>query len=223
MRPAEAVSEICPNASAAYLAALDAGDLLLVEHGLATSRRLGHFLAQALWRTDGMKIERETAVYTAAGLLAAFGAGAHSAAVAAGEAAALAGHPAETCERVWGLGNPAEAARLGNEAAGDGYLYRAGGLLQGRGRAHYRLWGARCGADLEGNPDLIAAAAHALAPAVLDWSRKKLNALADVDDIATISKVVEFGGHHWPRDAPGLVDRLAWYQRVEPLLGGRMF
>src|SRR6266571_6077523 len=149
--------------------------------------------------------------YSSGRLQEVFGVGRHSAAVTAAEAEALAHHPERIAERVYGLGNPRKARELGNTQAGDGFRFRGGGIMQTTGRANYRRMGKKCGVDLEANPELVCSAAHALKPALAEWSEGNLNAAADRDDIHTITRRIN-GGYN------GLADRQAWYRRVRPLI-----
>src|SRR6266581_662842 len=104
-----------------------------------------------------------------------------------------------------------ETGGLAITQAGDGFRYRGGGIMQTTGRANYRRMGQKCGVDLEANPELVCSAAHALKPALAEWSEGNLNAAADRDDIHTITRRIN-GGYN------GLADRQAWYRRVRPLI-----
>jgi putative chitinase len=208
MRPVEAVRKLCPKARPNYIAAFENGDALFLQHGVTTPLRLAHFLAQCLHETGGLRIERESGAYSAQRLMQIFGVGKHSAKVTPEEAARLAGDGPAIFERVYGLGNLKKARELGNTKPGDGYRYRGGGILQTTGRANYRRMGNRCGVDFEAHPDLIVSPAHALKPALAEWTEGNLNALADQDDLRAITKRIN-GGYN------GLADRMAWLQRAK--------
>jgi putative chitinase len=138
IRAIEIARRLCPRAKASYLAAIEAGDGLLVDHEVTTPLRLAHFLAQAFHETDGLSIEWESGAYSAPRLLQIFGVGHHSAAITPAEATKLAYDAPAIFERVYGLGNPHKAAELGNTVPGDGYRYRGGGILQTTGRGTTR-------------------------------------------------------------------------------------
>ena len=207
LRAIDIVSRIAPHANDAYVRAFADGDALLAGHELTTPLRLSHFLAQALHETGRGTVLWENMAYSAPRILAVFGVGNHSAAVREEEAAGLAYNPPALAERVYGLGNPHKAAELGNAQPGDGYKYRGGGVLQTTGRANYRRMGQKCGVDFEGQPELVVAPAHALEPALQEWTEGNLNAAADRNDIATITRVIN-GGYNGAQERKDLFDQI---------------
>lgn len=210
-RPIDIVRKLCPKAKPSYAAAFEAGDALFASHGINTPLRLAHFLAQAFHETGGLSIEWESGQYSAARLLQVFGGDHHSAALTPKEAERLAYKPEAIFERVYGPGNPKKAHELGNTQPGDGYRYRGGGILQTTGRANYRRMGQKCGVDFEAHPDLVLSAAHALKPALIEWSEGNLNAAADRDDLRTITRRIN-GGYN------GLAERADWFRKIRPLI-----
>lgn len=210
-RPIDIVRKAAPKARASYLAAFEAGDALFRQHGITTPLRLAHFLAQVLHETGGLTVERESGAYSAKRLLEVFGKGKHSAAITPAEAKRLAKDGPAIFERVYGLGNPRKARELGNTQPGDGWRYRGGGLLQTTGRENYRRMGEKCGVDFEEHPELVLSAAHALEPALGEWSAGNLNAAADRNDILAITRRINGGTN-------GLADRKAWLAKLRPLI-----
>ncbi|MBF0548937.1 MAG: peptidoglycan-binding protein [Deltaproteobacteria bacterium] len=204
------VRRTATNALDNYLEAIRQGDSLFKEHRITTPLRMTHFLAQALHETGGFTILRENMNYSAQRLLKIFGAH-HSAAVTADEAETLAHHPEDIAERVYGLGNPSKAHDLGNTQRGDGFLYRGNGMFQTTGRRNHQHMGTLCGVNFVGNPDLVTYPAHALKPAVGEWTENNLNTFADKNDIITITKRINGG-------LTGLDEREAWFNMVWPLL-----
>jgi putative chitinase len=95
--------------------------------------------------------------------------------------------------------------------ADDGFRYRGNGVLQMTGRGAHRRTGQACGVDFEGNPDLATAPEHALKPALQEWTEGGLNAFADKNDIATITRKIN-GGFN------GLPERKLMFDKVFPLL-----
>lgn len=91
---------------------------------------------------------------------------------------------------------------LGNVIPGDGYKFRGRGIFQLTGRANYETYGRKIGMDLVSNPELASRADIALRVACEYWRAKKLNALADKNDIDGITKKIN-GGFN------GLADRKA--------------
>jgi putative chitinase len=82
---------------------------------------------------------------------------------------------------------------LGNTVEGDGYKYRGRGIFQLTGRANYEKYGKALGIDLVNNPDLAANPETALRIACEYWRSRKINALADKDDIVGVTKKINGG------------------------------
>lgn len=78
------------------------------------------------------------------------------------------------------------------------------------GRSAHRKTGQACGVDFEGNPDLATVPQHALT-ALQEWTEGGLNAFADKNDIATITRKIN-GGFN------GLPERKLMFDKVFPLL-----
>jgi putative chitinase len=102
-------------------------------------------------------------------------------------------------------------ADLGNTMAGDGVRYKGRGLIQLTGRANYKQYGDLLQLDLVGDPDLASQPATSLVVACEYWQQHKLNALADQDDIETITRRINGGLN-------GLPDRRACLQRAKAAL-----
>ena len=200
-----------PDALSNYTQAIRQSGQLFEQAGITTPLRRAHFLAQTLFETGRFTILRENMNYSAQRLFEVFGVNHHSAAVTLEEAADLAHHPEQIAERVYGLGNPHKAQELGNSRADDGFRYRGNGVLQMTGRGAHRRTGQACGVDFEGNPDLATAPEHALKPALQEWTEGGLNAFADKNDIATITRKIN-GGFN------GLPERKLMFDKVFPLL-----
>ena len=79
--------------------------------------------------------------------------------------------------------------------------------------------GDRCKVPFENDPELIVSTEHALKPALIEWSRGKLNAFADADDILSISRAINIGTAKSRRIPNGFADRQAWLKRSAPLRG----
>jgi putative chitinase len=100
---------------------------------------------------------------------------------------------------------------LGNTQPGDGVRYKGRGLIQLTGRANYKQYGDLLQLDLVGDPDLASQPATSLLIACEYWQRRRLNALADQDDIETITQLINGGLN-------GLSDRQACLQRAKAAL-----
>ena len=82
---------------------------------------------------------------------------------------------------------------LGNTEVGDGFRFRGRGYIQVTGRYNYLQLSKDTGIDFVNNPDLLATEVNAIVSACWFWSKRKLNALADKDDLIGITKRVNGG------------------------------
>lgn len=95
---------------------------------------------------------------------------------------------------------------LGNTERGDGTRFKGRGLIQLTGRANYRKFTAwmrstdPSAPNFETSPDLVAEFPWAAWSAIWYWSTRKLNVLADRDDLVGITKIINGGKN-------GLADR----------------
>lgn len=104
---------------------------------------------------------------------------------------------------------------LGNTQPGDGQRFKGRGLIQLTGRANYAEYGRDIGreAALLKQPQLVETdPALCVDAAGWFWSKRKLNALADADDLNTLTKRIN-GGFN------GLDDRRRLLLRAKALLG----
>lgn len=99
---------------------------------------------------------------------------------------------------------------LGNLIKGDGRRFKGRGLIQLTGRANYRVYGQSLEIDLEAKPELVATT-YAVDVAGWYWDKRKLNELADKDDIKAVTKKVNGGNN-------GLADRETYLQRAKTTL-----
>lgn len=178
------LGRLAPRAKAGDLDALaDAMNRFFAPEGLITPIRVCHFLAQAAHESAGFTAFVENLNYSAQALTAVFGKY-----FTAQEAEAYARQPEKIANRVY-------ANRMGNgdEASGDGWTYRGRGIFQMTGKENYAKFGARIGVDLVGSPDLAAPAPDNVRLALAYWNDHGLSALADQDDIQTITKRINGG------------------------------
>lgn len=117
-------------------------------------------------------------------------------------------------EEIWG---PTAAqkgyegrANLGNTEPGDGFRYKGRGPLQLTGRANYRQFGRTIGIDLERHPEIAAYPSMGLWVACQYWADRKINALADADDVEAVTRKVNGGLN-------GLADRKAYLAKAKEL------
>lgn len=101
-------------------------------------------------------------------------------------------------------------ASLGNTQPGDGKRYKGRGPLQLTGRANYRQFGRKIGVDLERHPEIAAYPSMGLWIACQYWADRKLNSLADADDVDAITRKVNGGTN-------GLADRKAYLAKAKAM------
>ena len=192
---AETFKRFAPRAKPELVAVFaDKGNEVLARFAInANASRMCHFLAQVSHECAGFSVAEENLNYSAARMVQVFGPGKHSARITEAEAGRLAGNKAAFAERIYGLGNPTMARRLGNTEPGDGYRYRGRGFMQITGRANYRDMGRKIGVDLEANPDLAAQPLYALMTAAAFWDNRDLNSYADRNDLEGITKRINGG------------------------------
>jgi putative chitinase len=102
---------------------------------------------------------------------------------------------------------------LGNTQPGDGVRYKGRGLIQLTGRFNYAKFGAELKLPLEDDPETAAQPALSLTIACEYWKDHNLNALADQDDIVTITKRINGG-------LTGIDDRRAYLAKAKAALAG---
>lgn len=100
------------------------------------------------------------------------------------------GGPSETCKEKAAAGEEAFASWIyagiignGDEASGDGWKFRGGGIIQLTGRDNYKACGDALGVDLVGDPDSLSASPERSAAAAA-WfmaQRAKIMPLLDSD------------------------------------------
>jgi len=91
------------------------------------------------------------------------------------------------------IANKVYSGRMGNTEDGDGAKYIGRGLIQLTGKDNYRAFGDAIGEDLVANPQLVEEPRYAAISAGWFWNKRGLNALADVMDIATMTKRINGG------------------------------
>jgi putative chitinase len=179
--------------------------------GIATPLRKAHFMAQVAHESDGFERLVENLNYSAKrirqlGLASRAGSRWRSLVPRAG---ALAYKPEAFAEAVYG-------GRLGNgpEGCGDGWRYRGRGYMQLTGRTNYAEASAEIFGDdtLLREPELAALPENAIRIAAWFWTDKGCNALADDDDLVSITKRINGGLN-------GLEDRARWLTKFKAEYG----
>lgn len=185
----------------------DAINEILPDYEIDTPKRVAAFLAQCGHESAGFTTLTENLNYGAAGLKGIFGKYFKDDATAN----AYQRQPQKIANKVY-------ASRMGNgdEASGEGWKYRGRGPIQLTGKANYTAFANDMFEDPEtvmNNPDVVALDKEtALTSAVWFWNKNKLNALADIGDIKTMTKRIN-GGYI------GLDDRIKHYDHALHVLG----
>jgi putative chitinase len=81
----------------------------------------------------------------------------------------------------------------GNEASGDGFKYRGGGLMQRTLKNGYQRLKDKTGIDFVANPDFILEEEKAVLDALIYWKDNNLNKYADLDDLDAVSDQINIG------------------------------
>ena len=176
---------------------------ILTSCEIDTPMRLAHFLGQLAHETGGFKYQEELFRYSGGRLWSLFRHRFRDEA----EAELFAGQPEKIANRVY-------AGRLGNgdESSGDGWRYRGRGVILLTGRGNYHKMSGRIGVDLVSDPDLGIDPEVSLAIAAVWWTDRKVNELADADDVAGITRKLSGGYLH-------LDNRAALVARAKAVVG----
>jgi putative chitinase len=170
-----------------------------------SDRRVAFFLANCLYETDRFTKLREDMHYSAARLLVVF-----PKYFTPAEAIEFAYDEERIASRVY-------ANRLGNadEASGEGWRFRAGGLLGITGRTSFRQASVACGVDLEKEPERIVEPFYACLSAGWFWTSRGLNEVADTGDFVAVVRRINGGTN-------GLAERQTYLQQIEAALTPRL-
>jgi putative chitinase len=187
-----------PHASAGRIAELGQALIDGMEAAeITTPLRMAHFLAQIAHESGSLARVEENLNYSAEGLIRTW------------PSKFNLQNAKEYAHQPEKIGSRAYADRMGNgpEESGDGFRFRGRGLIQLTGRANYRLFGASVGRDLEAEPEAVSKEpALIVGTATWFWSVHNLNALADADDLAGITRVINGGTLTVPQRQACLAD-----------------
>lgn len=166
-------------------------------YAIDTRDRVSAFLAQCAHESGGFSRLSENLNYSEKGLLTTFGKR-----FSPSEAKSYARQP----ERI---ANHAYANRNGNgdEASGDGWRFRGGGLIQLTGKANYKLFADAVKKDLKDVSDYVRTKRGAVESAAWFWKTNNLNTFADARDIVKLTKKINGG-------TLGLEERIALYEKA---------
>ena len=100
---------------------------------------------------------------------------------------------------------------LGNNKKGMGPKYRGRGIFQLTGFFNYVKFGRRLGVDLANLPEKAGEPEIAVTLACMFWADRKLNALADANDVRGVTRKINGGTN-------GLTDRIERANRLSRML-----
>ena len=173
--------------------------------GINTPRRAAHFLAQVGHESLSLTKQEEGMSYSRLRLEEVFGRR-----LSAAELPSFVSQPVKLGNRVYANRNG-----NGNEASGDGYLYRGRGPIAVTGRGNYRHIGELIDQPLEQMPQLLLNPEIGALASAAYWHDAGLNALADQGDVLKISRRINLGKVASRATPNGLEDRR---QRTEHAL-----
>jgi putative chitinase len=154
--------------------------------GIDTPQRQAHWLAQCAHESGHFRFLSENLNYSAEALVRTF----RKYFPSIDAARPYARQPVRIASKVY-------ANRMGNgsESTQDGWKYRGRGLIQLTGRDNYVAFGEDIGRpmDILLEPDLVADPELAALSAAWFWDRNNLNALADKDDVAGLTRRINGG------------------------------
>ncbi len=187
--------------------------------GINSTKRIIHYLSQAVFESNYLKATEENLNYSADGLLKTF-----PKYFNAQTAQAYARNPQKIANKVY-------ANRMGNgsEASGDGWKYRGRGYIQLTGKDNYMAFSKYdlCTANVLSDPDSVGKANKsnpkyylAQLSAMWFWEKNKINQIADGDNggmfgeeiVKRITKVINGGNN-------GIAQRLLLYRRFKKEFG----
>lgn len=182
---------------------IEALNTQLPRYKINTPLRMAHFIAQVAHESGSFKHHCEDLSYSAKALRCVF-----SKYFDCDEMAErYARKPQEIANLVY-------ANRMGNgdTVSGDGWRYRGRGLIKLTGRENYANCAAFIDYDCVENPDLLLNDPQvAVAAACWYWHSRKLNDVADRDDLKRITGKISSGCH-------GLESRKGFYERARQVL-----
>lgn len=178
----------------------------LPEYQITTLARVAQWLAQVGHESGDLKWTAENLNYGAKGLQGVFGKYFPTADLAQ----QYERQPQKIANRVY-------SSRMGNgdEASGDGWLFRGRGLIQVTGRSNYTACSQALYGDpqiLQNDPDILSEPDGAVRSACWYWNSRKINAVADREDTKEATRLINGGSN-------GLQDRVDRYGKYKQILG----
>jgi putative chitinase len=152
------------------------------KYEINTPKRQACFIGQCMHESGGFKLLRENLNYSAKGLVATWPSRFPNEEYAE-----------EYARKPERIANKVYSGRMGNTEDGDGAKYIGRGLIQLTGKDNYKAVTEALGTDFIGQPQLLEEPRYAALSAGWFWNKKGLNALADANDIETMTKRINGG------------------------------
>ena len=181
---------------------------VMPKYGINTERRAAHFISQCAHESNNFRSLQENLNYSEKALKAVFGR--YFGNPPKANAAEYARNPEKIANRVYF--DKYRKYKMGNTNEGDGWLFRGRGLKQLTGRENYTKFGASVNMTAEEAAEYVATPAGAVESACWFWDTKKLNNIADTDNVTKMTKVINGGNI-------GLADRQQRYAKAMEVFG----
>lgn len=178
---------------------------ILPKYNINTILRVAAFIAQCAHESGQFTVVQENLNYSADGLNRVF----PKYFVNAGrDANSYARQPEKIANIVY-------ANRMGNgdTASGDGWKHRGRGLIQLTGKDNYTLFAKSVNMTIDQAIAYLETKEGAIESACWFWTKNNLNALADAQDMKSLTKRIN-GGFN------GLEDRMHYYKKALGVIGG---
>jgi putative chitinase len=186
----------------------DASQELFAKYQINTVNRIAGFMAQCAHESNDFRTLEENLNYSVDALNRVFpryfGPGKRN-------AVDYARNPQKLANYVYMDEFRSKSGALGNTQPGDGWRFRGRGIKQLTGRNNYAAFGRTVGMTAEQAADYIATPKGAFESACWFWSTRRLNAVADTDDIVRMTQIINGGDI-------GLTDRRNRYNRAKAIL-----
>ena len=181
---------------------VDAINKVLPDYNITTPARISAFLAECSVESQDFTVLQENLNYSAEGLCKTFG----SHFTNEEEAAEYAHNPEKIANRVYSnrMGN-------GDEASGDGWLYRGQGTIQLTGKENQQSFADSLNMSVGDIPNYLGTFEGAIQSACFFWENNNLNTLADSGEIDEISRKINGGDN-------GIEERRQKYQVISDVM-----
>ena len=152
------------------------------KYDISTPQRQAAFIGQCQHESGNFKTLQENLNYSAEGLMKTWPSRFPTKQIAD----QYARNPAKIAGKVYN-------GRMGNTNEEEASKYLGRGLIQLTGKENYANCGTALGVDFVGNPTFLIEPKYAALSAGWFWNKKGLNALADSNDIETMTKRINGG------------------------------